>query len=88
MELDGKLRTLIRQLVSDGIPLKQACHEFEAKYIEETLASCNGSVSMAAKALGIHRNTLYNQLKPARKKGGRGKISPSQQRSSRKRKKT
>ncbi|HPR63603.1 MAG TPA: helix-turn-helix domain-containing protein [Thermoanaerobaculia bacterium] len=63
MQLDGKLRTLIRQLVHDGIPLKQACQEFEIKYIQEALKLNDGNLSRAAKALGVHRNTLYNRLK-------------------------
>ena len=63
MQLDGQLRTLIRKLVHEGVPLRQACREFERKYIEEALQEHDGSMSRAAAALGIHRNTLYNRLR-------------------------
>ena len=63
MQLDGKLRSLIRQLVQDGIPLKEACNEFELKYIQEALKLHEGNISLTAEKLGVHRNTLYNRLK-------------------------
>ena len=63
MQLDGKLRTLIQELVADGIPLKQACQAFELTYIQEALKLSEGNMTKTAELLGIHRNTLYNRLR-------------------------
>ena len=40
-----------------------AVHEFEKRFIARVLASCDGSLTKTADALGIHRNTLTRKLK-------------------------
>lgn len=47
----------------EGLPLHQACAEFEQAYIRRAMEDCGGSVSKAAERLGIHRTLLYKKLK-------------------------
>ena len=63
MQLDGKLRTIIQQLVQEGVPLRDACREFENKYVNEAIKFHGGNLARVAQSLGIHRNTLYNRMK-------------------------
>lgn len=53
---------LITQMVESGMFFQDAVTEFESKYIRQVLAQCGGNQSKAAKALGIHRNTLGRKM--------------------------
>lgn len=43
-------------------PLKEYVHDAELSYIYFVLEKCGGSVSKAAKVLGVHRTSLYKKL--------------------------
>ena len=57
-----KLEALVNQLVEHGISFEDAVGEFERKFIKKVLERNNGNRSKAAKALGIHRNTLSRKI--------------------------
>jgi DNA-binding NtrC family response regulator len=57
-----KLRILVAEMVRGGVPLELARREFERVYLEEVLATHEGTHSAAARELGIHRNTLAKKL--------------------------
>jgi DNA-binding NtrC family response regulator len=72
-EFDGT----IEKLLSAGIFLPQAVGILERGMIAAALKTAEGNQCSAAKALGIHRNTLQRKMtefglgKPARKTAGR-----------------
>jgi DNA-binding NtrC family response regulator len=43
--------------------LKEACNNFQKKYIEAVLVKAGGNQTEAARILGIHRNALLNKIK-------------------------
>jgi DNA-binding NtrC family response regulator len=49
-------------MVDKGIPFVDAQREFEKRFIVRVLARCDGSLSRAATALGVHRNTLSRKM--------------------------
>ena len=53
---------LITQMVESGMFFQDAVTEFESKYIRQVLQQCGGNQSKAAKALGIHRNTVGRKM--------------------------
>jgi len=57
-----QLETLIGLMVERGILFPEAVTEFEKKFIKRVLERMNGNQSRAAKALGIHRNTLSRKI--------------------------
>jgi Nif-specific regulatory protein len=48
---------------SAAVPLREARSDFEARYIAEVLAENDGSISRAARALGISRVALHQKMK-------------------------
>lgn len=56
------LDALIAEMVDKGIRFDEACGEFERRFIKRVLDRAAGNRSHAAKALGIHRNTLSRKL--------------------------
>lgn len=69
------METLISQMVEHGIFYSDAVSEFEKRFISRILEKNRGNQSRAAKALGIHRNTLSRKIeelsldhRPARRK--------------------
>lgn len=46
----------------DDLPLKEAVQLFEKKYINRVLGHVKGKKALAAKRLGIHRNTLLSKI--------------------------
>lgn len=52
-----------QELWQVSLPLHEACQRFEHAYIRRAMDRCGGSVSQAAKELGIHRSLLYKKLK-------------------------
>ncbi len=53
---------LISEMVTAGVFFQDAMSEFEKKYIRKVLEASGGNQSQAAKALGIHRNTLGRKM--------------------------
>jgi two-component system response regulator AtoC len=45
-----------------GLPLKDACEQFERQYVLRVLDQLQWNVSGAARALGVHRNTIVQKL--------------------------
>ena len=57
-----KLESLVDQMVEHGILFTDAVAEFEKRFIKRVLDVNDGNHSRAAKALGIHRNTLGRKV--------------------------
>jgi len=57
-----QLEALIGQMVERGILFDEAINEFEKKFIKRVLDRSNGNQSLAARLLGIHRNTLSRKI--------------------------
>ena len=60
--MNNKLQAVVDELYRSGIKLDQALREFEKRYIEAALAGSRGNRTLAARALGIHRNTLAHRI--------------------------
>jgi Nif-specific regulatory protein len=50
-------------LIDAGLNLSDATHEFQRKYIQQTIERARGNVSQAAKNLGVHRSNLYRKMR-------------------------
>jgi DNA-binding NtrC family response regulator len=57
-----QLDRLIEEMVERGILYQDAHREFERRFIARVLSRSGGSVTRAADALGMHRNTLSRKL--------------------------
>lgn len=57
------LDPLINEYVRSEKRLEEAVREFERRYISVALEECGGNRSLAARRLGIHRNTLLNKIR-------------------------
>jgi len=57
-----QVERLISEMVNAGVFFQDAVSEFEKKYIRKVLENNGGNQSKAAKALGIHRNTLGRKM--------------------------
>ena len=62
MTIADKLEKLIEEMVDRGVQFEDAVAEFEKRFITRVLSNADGSLSKAADALGIHRNTLSRKL--------------------------
>ncbi len=60
--MKDQLEALVSQMIEHGIVYEDAVVEFEKKFIRKVLEKNNGNQSKAAKALGIHRNTLSRKV--------------------------
>lgn len=60
--MKDQLEALINQLVDRGILFEEALAEFEKRFIKKVLDHHQGNQSRAARALGIHRNTLSRKI--------------------------
>jgi Nif-specific regulatory protein len=49
-------------LVDAGLSLNEATHQFQRRYIEQSIERARGNVSQAAKNLGVHRSNLYRKM--------------------------
>jgi len=58
----GIVDTIVYDMLEKGIKLEEAKVEFEKRFIAAALEKSGGNRSKAARALGIHRNTLSNKL--------------------------
>ena len=43
--------------------LAEATHDFQQKYIKQTIDKAGGNMSKAAKKLGLHRSNLYRKMR-------------------------
>jgi len=57
-----QLEKLIGEMVDKGILFVDAQREFEKRFITRVLTKCDGNLSRAAAALGMHRNTLSRRM--------------------------
>ena len=60
--MKDQLEALITRMIEHGIQYPEAVAEFEKRFIQRMLERNNGNHSKAAKALGIHRNTLSRKV--------------------------
>jgi DNA-binding protein Fis len=74
--MKDQLENLVGRMVDDGILFPEAVNEFEKKFIKRVLDHVRGNQSRAARALGIHRNTLSRKIeiyklanRPRRRRG-------------------
>ena len=58
----SRLERLVDEMVDKGIQFEDAVREFEKRFIARVLGRCDGSLTGAADALGIHRNTLTRKI--------------------------
>ncbi len=60
--MKDQLESLVSQMLERGIRYPDAVSEFEKRFIGSMLEKNKGNQSKAAKALGIHRNTLSRKV--------------------------
>lgn len=60
--LNGRLYTIVDELVRRGVTLDQARREFEKQFIVAVLKTNDGNLSRSAETIGVHRNTLRNKV--------------------------
>ena len=60
--LNGRLFSIVDELVRRGVTLEQARREFERQFIVASLKSNRGNFCRSARSLGVHRNTLRNKV--------------------------
>ena len=56
------LEALVTQMIDRGLLFEEAMTEFEKKFILKVLEKYRGNRTKAARAMGIHRNTLNKRL--------------------------
>ncbi len=56
------MERLIREMVDKGILFEDALRAFEKGFLSEVLNRTDGSLTGAARTLGIHRNTLSRKV--------------------------
>ena len=57
-----RLEQLVEEMVDKGVHFEDAVREFEKRFISRVLGRCDGNLTKAADALGIHRNTLSRKM--------------------------
>lgn len=57
-----KLEALISEMIDHGLLYDEALCEFEKTFIMTVLEKNHGNQTKAAKAMGIHRNSLNRRL--------------------------
>jgi DNA-binding protein Fis len=60
--LRDQLERLVREMVDKGILFEDALRAFEKTFVAEVLARSDGTLSRAARTLGVHRNTLRRKV--------------------------
>lgn len=61
--MKDQLESLVKEMLENGISYMDALSEFEKPFIKNILDRNLGNQLKAAKALGIHRNTLSRKIK-------------------------
>ena len=65
IEVDDLLKAFDSTPTADAIPIPEnapSLDRMEWEYIQKILQDCNGNISAAARALGVHRRTLQRKL--------------------------
>jgi DNA-binding NtrC family response regulator len=57
------LEQLVDEMVTRGVHYDDAHREFEKRFVARVITKCGGSLTKAADALGVHRNTLARKVK-------------------------
>ncbi len=57
-----RLQRLVDEMIDKGVRFDDAVHELEKRFIAGVLGNCDGSLTKAADALGMHRNTLTRKM--------------------------
>jgi Fis family transcriptional regulator, factor for inversion stimulation protein len=57
-----QLERLVSEMIDRGLRYDEAVGEFERKFIMTALEKNKGNQTKAAKAMGLHRNTLNKRL--------------------------
>lgn len=65
--MHSRLVALVDEMVTKGVYFPDALREFERCFILKVMERHHGSISRAAEALGMHRNTLASRLKDYRR---------------------
>ncbi len=60
--ISDRLEKLVDEMVDRSVQFEDAVREFERRFITRVLASCDGSLTRTADALGMHRNTLTRKM--------------------------
>ena len=60
--MKDKLEALVSEMIDRGLRYEEAVDEFERKFIMSALEKNKWNQTKAAKAMGIHRNTLNKRL--------------------------
>ena len=60
--ISDRLERLVEEMVDRSVQFDDAVHEFEKRFIARVLQRCDGSLTKAAGALGMHRNTLTRKM--------------------------
>ncbi len=60
--MKDQLESLVSEMINRGLMYEEALGEFEKKFIMTVVARNDGNQTKAAKAMGIHRNTLNKRL--------------------------
>lgn len=63
----------IDEMVSKGILWPEALAQFEKLFIVRVLQEAGGKLNLAAKIMGVHRNTLSQKIRLYSINAGRGK---------------
>jgi len=71
-----QMERLITQMVDAGMFFPDAVSEFEKRFIRKVLEDSQGNQSQAAKALGMHRNTLGRKVEEYKLAGWNGASRP------------
>ena len=60
--MKDQIEEIVTQMIDHGLFYGEAIAEFEKKFIATVLDKNRGNQTKAAKAMGIHRNTLRNKI--------------------------
>ena len=60
--ISERLERLVEEMVDRSVQFDDAVHEFEKRFIARVLNQCDGSLTKASGALGMHRNTLTRKM--------------------------
>ena len=56
------LDQLVDEMVTRGVHYEDAQREFEKRFVAQVINRCDGNLTKAADALGVHRNTLARKM--------------------------
>lgn len=56
------LDQLVDEMVTRGVHYDDTQREFEKRFVTQVINKCDGNLTRAADALGVHRNTLARKM--------------------------